>query len=194
MNNTPTPGSQNDFLDANLREQGWGWVWKAMLAHYWEHSLPMWRGFKSRHRPHICGLSLLLVLSFALRGFSPGSSGFPLSSKPILSKSSSICSAPSRLNQFSKTAKCFVGKHLQLQKSVCEFAFIMLGFVLVLFYRSTAEDVVSVSFDQKNREVTGLHTLINNQKVIQSRILFLSHKATCTTHLQYKHHEKECFI
>ena len=119
-------------------------------------------------------------------------SGFPLSSKPILSKSSSICSAPSRLNQFSKTAKCFVGKHLQLQKSVSEFAFI--GSVLVLYYPSTAEDVVSVSVDQQNRVVTSLHTLINNQKVIQSRILFLSHKATYTIHLQYKHHEKECFI
>ena len=55
-----------------------------------------------------------------------------------------------------------MGKHLQLQKSVCEFAFIMLGSVLVLFYPSTAEDVVSVSVDRKNKEVTGLHTLINN--------------------------------
>ena len=152
MNNTPTPGSQNDFFDANMREQGWGWVWEAMLAHYWEHSLPMWRGIKSRRRPHTwvefvlgsllcferffsgCSgfplsskpiLCFLLVLSLALRGFSlgpqvfpllqtnslfvvgslpccerffSGSSGFPLSSKPILSKSNSICSAPSRLN------------------------------------------------------------------------------------------------
>ena len=53
-------------------------------------------------------------------------------------------------------------KHLQLQKSVSEFAFIMLGSVLVLFYPSTAVDVVSVCVDQKKREVTGLHTLINN--------------------------------
>ena len=34
-------------------------------------------GFKSRRRPHIRGLSLLLVLSFALRGFSPGAQVFP---------------------------------------------------------------------------------------------------------------------
>ena len=39
---------------------------------------PMWPGFKSRHRA-ICGLSLLLVLSLAPRGFSPGTPpGFPL--------------------------------------------------------------------------------------------------------------------
>ena len=38
----------------------------------------------------------------------------------------------------------------------------MLGSVLVLFYPSTTVDFVSVSVDQNNREVTGLHTLINN--------------------------------
>ena len=32
--NTPTPGNQNDSLDAYMREQGWGWVWGAMLARY----------------------------------------------------------------------------------------------------------------------------------------------------------------
>ena len=36
---------------------------------------PMWPGFKSRHRA-ICGLSLLLVLSLAPRGFSPGTPVF----------------------------------------------------------------------------------------------------------------------
>ena len=51
--NTPTLASQNDFLDANMREQGWGWVWEAMLAHYWEHSPPMWPRFKSRRRRHL---------------------------------------------------------------------------------------------------------------------------------------------
>ena len=79
-------------------------------------------GFPLSSKPILC---FLLVLSLALRGFSlgpqvfpllqtnslfvvgslpccerffSGSSGFPLSSKPILSKSNSICSAPSRLN------------------------------------------------------------------------------------------------
>ena len=40
---------------------------------------PMWLGFKSRRRRHIweCGLSLLLVFSFARRSFSPGIPVFP---------------------------------------------------------------------------------------------------------------------
>ena len=37
----------------------------------------------------ICGLGLLLVLSLALRGFSLGNSGFPLSLKPTFSNFSS---------------------------------------------------------------------------------------------------------
>ena len=36
-----------------------------------------------------CGLSLLLVLSFAPRGFSPGTTVFPSPQKPKSSKSSS---------------------------------------------------------------------------------------------------------
>ena len=35
----------------------------------------------------ICGLSLLLVLSFALRGFSPGTPVFPSPQKPTFSNS-----------------------------------------------------------------------------------------------------------
>ena len=35
----------------------------------------------------ICGLSLLLVLSFALRGFSPGTPVFPSSQKPAFPNS-----------------------------------------------------------------------------------------------------------
>ena len=37
----------------------------------------------------ICGLSLLLVLSFALRGFSPGTLVFPFPQKPTLPNSNS---------------------------------------------------------------------------------------------------------
>ena len=38
----------------------------------------------------ICGLSLLLVISLALRGFSPGTSVFPSPQKPTFANSNSI--------------------------------------------------------------------------------------------------------
>ena len=47
---------------------------------------PMWPGFKSRQRCNIC---LLLVLSFAPRGFSPGTPVFPSPQKPAFSNSNS---------------------------------------------------------------------------------------------------------
>ena len=58
----------------------------------------------------ICGLSLLLVLSLAPRGFSPGTSVFPSPQKPTLPNSNSIRNARTRLNKFIQTLKCFVGK------------------------------------------------------------------------------------
>ena len=58
----------------------------------------------------ICGLSLLLVLSFAPRGFSPGTPVFPSPQKPTLTNSNSIWNAWTRLNEFIWTLKCFVGK------------------------------------------------------------------------------------
>ena len=48
----------------------------------------------------ICGLSLLLVLSLAPRGFSPGTLVFPSPQKPTLPNSNSIWSARTRLNEF----------------------------------------------------------------------------------------------
>ena len=45
----------------------------------------------------ICGLSMLLVLSFAPRGFSPGTTVFPFPQKPTLSNSNSIWNARTRL-------------------------------------------------------------------------------------------------
>ena len=48
----------------------------------------------------ICGLSLLLVLSFAPRGFSPGTPVFPSPQKPTLPNSNSIWNARTRLNEF----------------------------------------------------------------------------------------------
>ena len=48
----------------------------------------------------ICGLSLLLVLFFAPRGFSPGTPVFPSPQKPTLPNSNSIWNARTRLNEF----------------------------------------------------------------------------------------------
>ena len=62
----------------------------------------------------ICGLSLLLVLSFAPRGFSPGTPVFPSPQKPTLANSNSIWNARTRLNQFMWTPMCFVGKQAML--------------------------------------------------------------------------------
>ena len=58
----------------------------------------------------ICGLSLLLVLSLAPRGFSPGTLVFPSPQKPTLPNSNSIWNARTRLNEFIWTPMCFVGK------------------------------------------------------------------------------------
>ena len=49
----------------------------------------------------ICGLSLLLVLSFAPRGFSLSTPVFPSPQKPTLPNSNSIWNARTRLNEFS---------------------------------------------------------------------------------------------
>ena len=49
---------------------------------------PKWPGFNPSVNA-ICGLSLLLVLSFAPRGFSPGTSVFPSRQKPTFPNSNS---------------------------------------------------------------------------------------------------------
>ena len=57
---------------------------------------------------HIDGFALslaLLVLSLALRGFSPGTLVFPSSQKPTLPNSNSIEDARTRLNEFILTVK-----------------------------------------------------------------------------------------
>ena len=65
----------------------------------------------------ICGLSLLLVLSFAPRGFSPGTTVFPSPQKPTLQNSNSIWNARTRLNEFIRTPKYFEGKQI----TICNF-------------------------------------------------------------------------
>ena len=58
----------------------------------------------------IFGLSLLLVLSLAPRGFSPGSPVFPSPQKLTLPNSNSIWNARTRFSEFMRTPMCFVGK------------------------------------------------------------------------------------
>ena len=58
----------------------------------------------------ICGLSLLLVLSLAPRGFSPNSLVFPSPQKLTLPNSNSIWNVRTRFSEFIRTPMCFVGK------------------------------------------------------------------------------------
>ena len=58
----------------------------------------------------LCGLSLLLVLSLAPTGFSPGTSVLPSPQKPTLPNSNSTWNARTHLKKFIRTLKCFVGK------------------------------------------------------------------------------------
>ena len=62
----------------------------------------------------ICGLSLLLVLSLAPRGFSPGTPVFPSSQKPTLPNSNSIWNVRTRLNEFLRTPLCSVCKQIKI--------------------------------------------------------------------------------
>ena len=54
------------------------------------------------------------VLSFASRGFSPDTPVFPFPQKPTLPNSNSILNAQTRLNEFIRTPKCFVGKQITI--------------------------------------------------------------------------------
>ena len=75
----------------------------------------VWRSGESAHLPkhqcgagstpsvdaiHVWGLRLLLVLSLAPRGFSPGTPVFPSPQKPTLPNSNSIWNAWTCLNEF----------------------------------------------------------------------------------------------
>ena len=62
----------------------------------------------------ICGLSFLLVLSLAPRGFSPGTPVFSSPQKLTLPNSNSIWKARKRLNEFLRTPKCYLGKHITI--------------------------------------------------------------------------------
>ena len=59
-----------------------------------------------------CGLSLLLVLFFATRGFSLGTPVFPSPQKPTLPTSNSIWNARTRFNEFLRSPKCSIVKQI----------------------------------------------------------------------------------
>ena len=61
----------------------------------------------------ICGLSLLLVLSLAPRGFSPGTPEFPSPQKPTLPNSNSIWNTWKHLIGFLRTPKSSVGEQIK---------------------------------------------------------------------------------
>ena len=67
----------------------------------------------------ICGLSLLLVLFLAPRGFSQGSTVFPFPWKPALPNSNSMWNAWTRFNEFLKTPKCSMGKQITIITMAC---------------------------------------------------------------------------
>ena len=75
----------------------------------------------------ICRLSLLLVLSLAPRGFSPGSPVFPSPQKPTLPNSNSIWNARTRLNEFIYTPICFVVK-----QAIYNFNFFFAHFIVAV--------------------------------------------------------------
>ena len=79
---------QNVFDQMNMGSKGWRSGESARLP-------PMWPGFNA-----ICGLSLLLVLSFAPRGFSPGTLVFPSPQKPAFPNSNSTRNQVDAKNHF----------------------------------------------------------------------------------------------
>ena len=62
----------------------------------------------------ICGLSLFVVGSPLLRGFSLRTPVFPSPQKPTLPNSNSIWNARTRLNEFSRTLKYFLAKRITI--------------------------------------------------------------------------------
>ena len=64
----------------------------------------------------ICRLSLLLVLSLAPRGFSPGTLVFSSAQRPTFPNSDSIWDTLTSLNEFLRTPKCFVGEKKKLKR------------------------------------------------------------------------------
>ena len=66
----------------------------------------------------MCGLILLLVLSFAPRGFSPGIPIFPFPQKQTFPNSNSIRKARTRLKELLRFPEWFVGKQITIYTTI----------------------------------------------------------------------------
>ena len=82
----------------------------------------MWPGFKSRRGRHVCGLSLLLVLSLAPRGFSQGTPVFPSPQKLTFPNSNST------RNQVDKEALCGCATFKSL------FIYLLRGYLIIFVF------------------------------------------------------------
>ena len=80
--------------------------WGARVAQWWDALSSHQCGPGSNPGVDaICGLSLLLVLSFVPEGFSPGTPVLPSPQKPTLPNSNSIWNSRTHLNKFIWTLK-----------------------------------------------------------------------------------------
>ena len=94
----------------------------------------------------ICWLSLLLVIFLALRGFSLGTPVFLCPWKPTLLNSNSTWSARTRLKDFLKPPKYFVGKQTNKYKLNYKCNFVCLFYVCLLVCCSCGCFVPFLSF------------------------------------------------
>ena len=68
----------------------------------------MWPGFDSRTQRRMW-VEFFVGSLLALRGFSPV---FPSPQKPTFPNSNSICNAHTRINEFLRAFRCYVGKYI----------------------------------------------------------------------------------
>ena len=90
-------------------------VWATRVWQWWEHSPPtiVARVQLPASKPYV-GWVCCWFLSFAPRGFSPGTLVSSSPQKTTLSNSNSIWNARTRFNEFIRIPKCFVGKQITI--------------------------------------------------------------------------------
>ena len=70
---------------------------------------PVWPGFDSQTPRHMC-VEFVVGSLLAPRGFSPGTPVFPSPQKPTFLNFNSIWNAHTRINEFLRALRCYVGK------------------------------------------------------------------------------------